>query len=129
MAIELLIRGGARNFPTGGLTLPTKGLKYGFQVIVNAKNLRQNSFSPSNEGASMFRQGAIAPSSPTLKSEHAKLFLLHSKKLRNLWRSKYLAIYEQTKIESLICFSKNLPVGLSSTAFFLSCKQLITLSI
>ena len=64
-------RGGARNFPTGGLkygflTLPTRGLKYGFQGIVNAKNLRQNSFSPSDRGASMFRLGAIAPSSPPL---------------------------------------------------------------
>ena len=43
-------RGGARNFPTGVLTLPTRGLKYGFQGIVNAKNLRQNSFSPSDGG-------------------------------------------------------------------------------
>ena len=42
--------GGARNFPTGGLTLPTRGLKYGFKGSVNAKNLRQNSFSPSEGG-------------------------------------------------------------------------------
>ena len=40
-------RGGARNFPTGGLTLPTRGLKYGFQGNVNAESFRQNSFSPS----------------------------------------------------------------------------------
>ena len=33
-----------------GLTLPTRGLKYGFQGIVNAKNLPQNSFSPSDGG-------------------------------------------------------------------------------
>ena len=63
---DILGRGGARNFPTGGLTLPTRGLKYGFQGIVNAKNFLQNSFSPSDVGASMFRQGAIAPSSPPL---------------------------------------------------------------
>ena len=47
-------RGGARNFQTGGLTLPTRGLKYSFQGIVNAKNLRQDSFSPSDGGANMF---------------------------------------------------------------------------
>ena len=56
----LLDRGSARNFPTRGLNLPTKGLKYGFQGIVNAKNLRQTSFS-SSEGASMFRQGGYSP--------------------------------------------------------------------
>ena len=50
-------RGGARNFPTGGLTLPTKGLKYGFQGIVNAKNLRQNSFSPSDGGLACSDRG------------------------------------------------------------------------
>ena len=38
--------GGARNLRRGGMTLPTRGLKYGFQSVVNAKNLRQNSFSP-----------------------------------------------------------------------------------
>ena len=43
-------RGGARNFPTGGLTLPTRGLKYRFQGTVNAKNLRKNRVSPSDEG-------------------------------------------------------------------------------
>ena len=37
-------RGGARNFPTGGLTLPTMGLKYGFQSTINAKNLRKIAF-------------------------------------------------------------------------------------
>ena len=47
---SLQSRGGARNFPTGGLTLPTRVLKYGFQGIVNAKNLRQNDFSPSDGG-------------------------------------------------------------------------------
>ena len=43
-------RGGTRTFPTGGLTLPTRGTKYGFQGTVNAKNLRQTSFSPSDGG-------------------------------------------------------------------------------
>ena len=43
-------RGGTRNFPTGGLTLPTRGLKYGFQGTVNAKILRKNRFSPSDGG-------------------------------------------------------------------------------
>ena len=32
-----LARGGTWNFLTGGLTLPMRGLKYGFQGIVNAK--------------------------------------------------------------------------------------------
>ena len=31
-------------FRRGGLTLPTKGLKYGFQGTINAKNLRKNAF-------------------------------------------------------------------------------------
>ena len=54
-------RGGARNFPTGRLTLPTRGLKYGFQRTINAKHLRKSRFSPSDGGASMLRRGAIAP--------------------------------------------------------------------
>ena len=44
-------RVGARNFPTGGLTLPmrgltllTRGLKYGFQGTINAKNLQKIAF-------------------------------------------------------------------------------------
>ena len=40
----------SRNFLTGELTLPTRGLEYGFQGIVKAKTLRQNSFSPSDGG-------------------------------------------------------------------------------
>ena len=85
-AMGLQDRGGARNFPTGGLTLPTRGLNYGFQGIVNAKNIRQNGFSPSDRGASMFRQGAIAPSSPPLvppllrekipRSHNGKIYLV-----------------------------------------------------
>ena len=43
-------RGSPRNFPKGGLTLPTRRLEYGFQGIVNAKNLRQTNFSPSDGG-------------------------------------------------------------------------------
>ena len=31
-----------------GLNLPTRGLKYGFQGTINAKNLRKNRFSPSD---------------------------------------------------------------------------------
>ena len=61
----LLSRGGARNFPTGGLNLPTRGLKYGFQGILNAKSLRQVVFHLPT-GATMFRQGDIEPSSPPL---------------------------------------------------------------
>ena len=34
----------------GGLTLPTRGLKYGFQGTINAKNFRKNRFSPSDGG-------------------------------------------------------------------------------
>ena len=33
-----------------GLTLPTRGLKYGFQGTIDAKNLRQNRFSASDGG-------------------------------------------------------------------------------
>ena len=40
----------ARNFPTGGLTLPTRWIKFGFQDAINAKNIRTNRFSPSNGG-------------------------------------------------------------------------------
>ena len=32
------------NSPTGCLSLPTRGLKYGFQGIINTKNLRKNRF-------------------------------------------------------------------------------------
>ena len=48
--LHMEIRGGARNFPTGGLTLPTRGLTHGLQGSVNAKNLRRNRFSPSYGG-------------------------------------------------------------------------------
>ena len=59
-------RGGDRNFPTRRLTLPTRRLKYGFQGIVSAKNLRQTSSSPSDGGLACSDKGAIAPSSPPL---------------------------------------------------------------
>ena len=52
--VHNVCRGGAMNFPTGGLTLPMKGLKYGFQSTINAKNLRKRSLFA-------FRRGAIAP--------------------------------------------------------------------
>ena len=42
-----------------GLTRPRRGVKYGLQGTINAKNLRKNNFSPSDEGASMFREIAI----------------------------------------------------------------------
>ena len=54
---SLVNRGGVRNFPTGGLTRPTRGLKYGFQGIVNFKILRQNSFSPSDGGLACSDRG------------------------------------------------------------------------
>ena len=53
-----------QEFSDRGLTLPTKGLKYGLQGIVNAKNLRQNTFSPSDVGLACSDRGAIAPLSP-----------------------------------------------------------------
>ena len=48
-------RGGARNFRRG-LTLPTRGLKYGFLGTISTEILRKSSFSPS-DGASMLRRG------------------------------------------------------------------------
>ena len=55
------IRGGTRNFPTGGLTLPIRGLKYDFQGTINAKNLRKNRVSPSDGGLACSNGEAIAP--------------------------------------------------------------------
>ena len=48
--VQFSPRGGARNFPTGGLTLPTRWLKYGFQGTINAKNLRKHRVLPSDGG-------------------------------------------------------------------------------
>ena len=50
-------RGVARNFPTEGLTLPTRGLKYGFQGTINAKNLRKIRVSPSDGGLACYDGG------------------------------------------------------------------------
>ena len=44
-----------------GLTLPTKGLKYGFQGTINAENLRKNRFPPSDKGLACSDEGAITP--------------------------------------------------------------------
>ena len=38
------IQGWCQEFSDGQLTLPTRGLKYGFQGTINAKNLRQMIF-------------------------------------------------------------------------------------
>ena len=43
-------QGWRQEFSDGGLTLPTRGLKYGFQGTINAKNLRKNCASPSDGG-------------------------------------------------------------------------------
>ena len=45
----------------GGLTLPTRGLKYGFQGTINAKNLRKNRFHLPMEGLACSDGEAIAP--------------------------------------------------------------------
>ena len=43
-------QGWRQEFSDGGLTLPTRGQKYGFQDTINAKNLRKNCASPSDGG-------------------------------------------------------------------------------
>ena len=43
-------QGWRQEFSDGELTLPTRGLKYGFQATINAKNLRKNRFSPFDGG-------------------------------------------------------------------------------
>ena len=55
--------GGARNFPTKGLTLPTKRLKYGFRVLEMPKISDKDAFDLLT-GVSLLRRGAIAPSPP-----------------------------------------------------------------
>ena len=52
----LHIRGDARNFPTGGLILPTRELKHGFQGTINAKTLRKVAFQLP-KGGSILRRG------------------------------------------------------------------------
>ena len=59
-------QGWRQEFSDGGLTLQTRGLKYGFQGTINAKILRKKSLFTFRRGASMLRRGAIAPSSPPL---------------------------------------------------------------
>ena len=49
-SILIKIQGWRQELSDWGLTFPTRGLKYGFQGAINAKNLRQNRFSPSNGG-------------------------------------------------------------------------------
>ena len=43
-------QGWCQEFSDGGLTLPMRGLKYGFQGTINAKNIRKNRFSSSEGG-------------------------------------------------------------------------------
>ena len=43
-------QGWRQEFSDGGLTLLTRGLKYGFQGTIDAKNLRKYRFSPSDGG-------------------------------------------------------------------------------
>ena len=57
--------GGSSKFSNGGLTLPTRGLKYGFQGTINAKCLREIVVH-FQMGASILHRGTIAPSSPSL---------------------------------------------------------------
>ena len=56
LAVVSEIQGWRQEFSNRGLTLPKRGLKYGFQCILNAKNLRKIVFHRP-KGASMFRQG------------------------------------------------------------------------
>ena len=48
-------------FADGGLNLPTRGLKHGFQGTINTKNLRKNRFSLSDGRLACSDWGAIAP--------------------------------------------------------------------
>ena len=50
-------QGWRQEFSYGGLTLPTRGLKYGFQGTINAKNLRKKLLFTFRWGASMLRRG------------------------------------------------------------------------
>ena len=45
-------QGWRQEFSDGGLTRPTRGLKYGFQGTINVKNLRKSRLSPSDGGYS-----------------------------------------------------------------------------
>ena len=61
-----LCQGWRQEFSDGGLTLLTRGLKYGFQGTKNAKNLRKNRCSLSDGGLACSDGGGITPSSPPL---------------------------------------------------------------
>ena len=50
-------QGWRQEFSDGGLTLPTKVLKYGFQGTINAKNLRKDHFPPSDGGLACSDEG------------------------------------------------------------------------
>ena len=58
---QTFYQGWRQELSDGGLTLPTRGLKYGFQGTINAKNLPKNRFSPSDGGLAFSNEGAIAP--------------------------------------------------------------------
>ena len=61
LMLDDCMQGWRQEFSDGGLTLPTRGLKYGFQVTMTAKNLRQNRFSPSDGEVSILRRGDYNP--------------------------------------------------------------------
>ena len=61
---QYMAKGWRQEFSDGGLTLPKRGLKYGFYGTINAKNLRKNRFSPSDGELACSDEGAIAPSPP-----------------------------------------------------------------
>ena len=54
------IQGWRQEFSDGGLTLPTRGLKHGFQGTINAKNLRKNRLSLS-DGRLACSDGGYSP--------------------------------------------------------------------
>ena len=57
-------RGGARNIPTGGLSLSTRGLKCDKQGTIASKNFRKKSFSHSEGGLEFSDEETIAISPP-----------------------------------------------------------------
>ena len=60
-----LQQGWRREFSDGGLNLLMRGLKYGFQGTINAKNLRKNRFSPSDGGLACSDGGGYSPPGAT----------------------------------------------------------------
>ena len=66
-AVKLNLHQGWRQvFSDRGAESSDEGAKVRLSGSVNAKNLRQNSFSPSDGGLACSNRGAIAPSSPPL---------------------------------------------------------------